>query len=162
MARNPLIAPNTYYQVALQRLSDQVGEIRGIDAKLVAAVGLASAILGVFGGLITAEGRDLPPASEAMVFLAIAFYIVILALGFFGYVILNRWSFRPDLATFREYCSRYGEGVMQGWVADECLQSIESNEPRVLQKAWAALYALALLPLQAGALIAASLVVSLT
>jgi hypothetical protein len=52
-------APETYYDVAMQRLDRQAAPIDVLDAKARATLAAASALVPIFGALLARKGRAL-------------------------------------------------------------------------------------------------------
>jgi hypothetical protein len=93
---------------------------------------------------------------------------VLLGLFFFVYVFLSicllnayyisDWSVRPHLPILQSHCTgqdsqTQDSPTMQEWVADEYLRSIESNKPRIEQKAQWCNKALMALAIEAGLIV---------
>ena len=131
-------SPDTFYEVAIQRLDAQWDQIEAIDSKIATFLGFGSAILAIFiAALQFFEVVQWPLCALVLLSVAMAIYIALLVFVLLAYR-FSHWSFRPDLKTFRQYCLNYDEGIMKQWVADECILSIEANEPQIASKTSAA------------------------
>ncbi|MBA7668430.1 hypothetical protein ES703_76540 [subsurface metagenome] len=142
-----------YYQVAMNRLEAQLNEIEAIDRKVAMLLSFASAIVTIFftAGLYTLKPTDLHlsvliPVS-ILSGLAIVIYIALVVFSLIAYHVRN-WSLRPDLQTLKLNSSSYSEESMRIWVADQCILSMQVNEPRIRSKATAARKAVWLLGLE--------------
>lgn len=149
-------APEVFYEVAMQRLSEQIGRLTRLDSKTATVFTFASAILPVFGGLLTLSDRTLPSSSIALFVLGLLIYGALLWFSYQAYQV-RWWSFRPELETLKEHSKRSDELVMKWWVAEECSRSVKTNEPMIAKKTRNLFLAIALLPAEALVLSLAAL-----
>lgn len=146
----------TFYDVAMNRLDEQSGNVDALDAKVATAFGFAAASLPLFGALLAIAQKDRPESAVVLYVVAIVVYVVMLGFLSAAYRVRD-WSFRPDLPTLKAYAETLDEDALRGWVANECVLSIEANEPRLHQKAFRVKAALALVALEALVLTVAAL-----
>jgi hypothetical protein len=149
-------ADNVYYDVAMQRLAQQLGQIDAVDRKLATTFGFSNAILAVFASIVAIHGADLEPLTYTLLGLGTAAYLLAMCCALRGYAI-GAWSLRPDLATLQSHCERHDDTAMRFWVADECARSLRANEPRMNPKVRLAKIATWLIPAEAVLLAAAAL-----
>jgi hypothetical protein len=133
-----MAATGVYYSLTTSRLDAQMQQIDQLDAKAATAYTFASVILTFFAGLLTIA---VFPANEGI---RVTDFIL-LGLAGLGYLFLvycifqayevGQWSLRPDLVTLQKYAADHTEDEMQQWIANECLLSIQANEPRIAEKA---------------------------
>jgi hypothetical protein len=155
-AEEPRYADEVYYDVAMQRLAQQLDQIDAVDRKLATTFGFSNAILAVFASIIAIRGRDLEPLTYVLLGLGTVAYLIAARCTIAGYAI-GLWSLRPDVATLQSHCERHGDTAMRFWVADECARSLKANEPRIDRKVRAAKIAMWLLHAEAVLLAAAAL-----
>lgn len=128
-------ADQTYYDVATSRLDEQMERIDGLDTKAATAFGFSAAILPIFGALLALSKKDRPDSAIALYVAAICVYPVMLWFAHRAYKV-GKWSIRPDLDTLKTYCETRSDATMRVWVANECVLSIEKNEPKLHTKAF--------------------------
>lgn len=151
-------ADQTYYDVATARLDEQIERANGLHAKLATAYGFSAAILPTFGALLALAKPDRPQAAVILYAVAMGIYIVMLGFAAAGYRV-SRYSLRPDLETLKAHSDTHSDPTMRVWVANECLLSIETNEPKLHRKAVLTTWLLGLLALEAVLLTLAALLV---
>ncbi len=76
-----MAAEQLFCDIATQRLSEQIGRVDALDAKAATVFSFATAVLPIFAGLLTFQGKGLPTHS-----------VILLALGFFAYGVAYNWS----------------------------------------------------------------------
>ena len=91
-------AVETFYDVSLRLLSEQMDRVDKLDAKLAAVFSASAAILPIFGALLALFGNTRPAAAVGLYVAGIAVYAVLLLLASLAFRI-SEWSFRPDLST---------------------------------------------------------------
>jgi hypothetical protein len=131
-------ATEVYYTITTSRLDAQMQQIDQLDTKAATVFTFASVILAFFAGLLPIT--TLPAASHAKIFDIILLFLAgivysMLVVCIFKAYQARDWSLRPDLTALQTHYVDYDEQNMQEWIADECLQSIQSNEPLIKQKA---------------------------
>ncbi|MGZ4289602.1 MAG: hypothetical protein ACXVRK_06265 [Gaiellaceae bacterium] len=151
-------APETYYDIATRRLDEQTERGNGLDTKLATAFGFSAAILPVFGALLAVAKNDRPEAALILYVVAMGVYVLMLFFAVRAYRV-TKFSLRPDLETLKANCERYDDDAMRTWVANECVLSIDANEPRLHTKAVRVTWTLGLLALDALLLTAAAFLV---
>lgn len=119
-------APETYYDVAMRRLDEQIDRI--------GSLGAATALVPIFGALIAAFNKDVRGASIALYGVAFVLYLAMIG-TVVGATRIGEWSLRPDLETLHDYATGQDEQTVRNWVAEECRRSIVLNEPKLRQKA---------------------------
>jgi hypothetical protein len=87
---------------------------------------------------------------------ALAVYLGLIVAAGLAYRVAG-WSYRPDLETLKAATQKYREDEIRMWAANECVRSIEVNEPRLKRKAGWVTVALALLAVDATLLSVAAL-----
>ncbi len=134
-----MAATELYYNVAMSRLDTQIQQIDQLDAKVATVFAFASGILAFFAGL-------LPLAASPMIMnhgiKIIALVLVAVALGiylFIAYCIyrayhVGTWDMRPDLKELEKNYLLQDDETLQRWIADECIRSMNSNEPLITRK----------------------------
>ncbi len=155
-------AEEIFYTMATQRLDAQMQRIDGLDAKATTAFAFSSSILAFFGAFVSLStiptGSIVRPRFIGLIVAAIVVYVALLVCLYRAYRINSRLSFRPDLATLEAYCRTYSLNAMQVWVGQECLASINANEPGIGRKARWLQVALILVPIESILLLCAALV----
>lgn len=151
-------APTVLYDVATKRLDDQMQQIDQLDAKAATLYASSSGILAIFAGLLALTTLPTNSLVKALVLIALLLallaYLVLLGLLYAAYR-LGEWSLRPDLADLAANCADHDDDTMHIWVADECVRSIQANEPHIAHKAWYLRGAIVLLPIEAALLVIA-------
>jgi len=145
-----MVATGVYYNLVTGRLDAQIRQIDQLDAKAATAYTVASVILTFFAGLLTIAifpgNKGVRVTDFILLGLAGLGYLFLVYCIFQAYEV-GQWSYRPDLSTLQQYSATHSEDEMQQWIANECLLSIQANEPRIAQKArwlYRALVALAI------------------
>jgi len=119
-------APEVFYEVAMQRLSEQMGHVDALDSKVATVFAFANAILPIYGGLLTFSDKSLPPHSWGLLAFGLLAYVLLLFFLYHAYQV-RRWDFRPHPPTFQELCLQHDDLTMKLWVARECVLSIKRN-----------------------------------
>jgi hypothetical protein len=153
-------ADQVYYDVAMQRLGQQLEQVDSLDRKLANAFAFSNAILGSFAAILAIRGEHLTGLSYFFLGTGVLAYIVAVWWSVNGYV-MKPWSLRPDLSTLKSHCNECDNTAMRFWVGDECIRSIDQNSMQIASKAKAGAIAFTALPVQA-LLLAAAAVSSLT
>jgi hypothetical protein len=143
-----VLADETYYDVASRRLDEQIQRSNSLDAKVSTVFGFSAAILPLFGAILALSKTDRPHSAQVLYLVAIGVYVVLLVFVYLAYQVTN-FSLRPDLDTLRTHSGTYEDRTMRAWVANECLKSIATNEPRLKTKTWRIAWALRLLAIDA-------------
>lgn len=149
-------APETYYDVAMRQLEEQIDGRASLDTKAGTVLGAATALVPIFGALVAAFNRDISAVSIALYAVAFAIYLSMIFL-IVRAARTRGWSLRPDLETLRSYAKEYDDRTVRMWIAEECRRSVETNEPILRRKALFVDLSLAALVLVAVALSAAAL-----
>jgi hypothetical protein len=127
-------APDTYYDVAMRRLDEQMSRIGDLDSKAATVLAAATALLPIFGALLAVFATD--PSVGAIILFVIAFVIY---LGMVWRIFLGTrvgdWDLRPNLSLLASYAAQYDERTVKKWVAKECARAIETNAPKLETKA---------------------------
>jgi hypothetical protein len=129
--------------IAESRLSVIWNTISDIDAKINAAFGFASVILGILAGFYSFENIKLPPGSLWLFALATLAYIFIVVLSLTAYRI-KKWSYRPDIQTLLQHCLKEDIALIQEWLTNECKISFDENQKSLNKKATLTNYILVL------------------
>lgn len=127
-------SPQVFYEVAMNRLDAQMNRMEAIDRKLASLIGFASVIIAIFAAALQFGGfaqRSL--YAITLLGLAGATYIALMVFAIRAYR-FREWDFRPNLKTLGEHCVKYGDSIMRGWVARECLRSYTDNEKKLSSK----------------------------
>jgi hypothetical protein len=152
---------DVYYEITKARLDAQMGQIDQLDAKLATLFGFASAILGIFAGLLTVTALPSNVVAKIIITVIVAIaslvYFWIISCLYKAYQIAS-WSLRPDYKKLESYTETNSEDEVKGWVADECVRSIDENEAHIKNKAWYIHCAMVALPVEAMLLVVAGLV----
>src|SRR5687768_1821802 len=118
----------------MRRLDQQNELIDALDKKAAAILGLASALVPVWGGLLAVARQDVPSVVIALYGLAFLAYAFLLYFGFEG-LRIKVWSLRPDMEQLKTYGRTKSELSVSVWVADESVRSIVKNDVLLKQKA---------------------------
>ncbi len=159
------IADDVLYDLAKDRLADQMQRIDTLDAKAATVYTFASGILAFFAATFSLAKPPAGGISRGSFYVLIAtsilFYLVTLIAAFKAYNI-GQWSQRPDLGEIETFCQTNTTEVMHVWVARQCIISVNENDPFLLHKARWLHTALFTLPFEAGLLVIASVISLLT
>ena len=148
-------SPQVFYEVAMSRLDAQMNRMEAIDRKLASLIGFASVIMAIFAAALQlGEPAQSPPSAIAFLGLAGVIYIALMVFALRAYR-FRKWSFRPNLWELRGHCKKYGDLMMRGWVARECLRSYYRNEKTLVSKTSTGRKAMWLLPIETTFLIIA-------
>lgn len=136
---------NILYEIAIDRLNTQIKTIDGIDNKIGITFGLANGITASLIAFVALITKPVPQLTLIFVILSFIAYVITLFLLFFAYK-YERWSFNPHLKTLRDICTdpKYHDypDIIKGWVADNCIISLELNRQPItmrLRRAYRAL-----------------------
>lgn len=121
-----------FYDVAMRRLDEQLERADGLDSKLAQLFSFSSAVLPIFGALLTFAG-DIGTATIAALVLAGVLYVGLAICVFLAYRV-QQFSLRPRLDLLAEHCETYSEASIRRWVAQECVKSIKVNDDRLRDK----------------------------
>lgn len=148
-------ASEIFYDVVMRRLDEQMQRVDSLDTKTAQVFSISSAVLPIFGALLTFAGEIGDWALASLVIAAILY----LALGVFVFLAyrVRSFSLRPDLEDLMANCGIYDDTAMRSWVAKECLKSIDANEKPLSRKAKYTHWSIALFALLSAALVFASL-----
>lgn len=141
-------AVDTFYDVAMRRLSDQMDRADKLNATAVGIFSTSAAILPIFGALLALFGKAHPRAAVWLYVAALGIYILLLAMAALAYSV-SEWSLRPEPETLRQYSEVYNDPEVRFWVARECVLSIEANRRRLGRKASLVAMAIVLLAIDA-------------
>jgi hypothetical protein len=146
--QSPVLADETYYDVAARRLDEQIQRGNALDAKISTAFGFSAAVLPLFGAILALSKAGRPHSTEVLYLAAILVYVGLVFFLYRAYQVA-KFSLRPDLETLQKHSTAYPDRTMRAWVATECLASISRNEPRLAKKTRFTAWALRLLALDA-------------
>lgn len=138
-------ATETFYDVAMQRLNEQMDRVDKLDSKLAAIFSFSAAILPIFGALLALFGKGRPKASIGLYIVAFVFLLLFSAFAYRA----REWSLRPDPEVLQERSAIYDEAAVRFWVAAECVRSITENRSLLNRKANHVSVAIVLLALDA-------------
>lgn len=122
-----------YHDWAKWRLGEQIGRGRALDAMLAATFTLSAAMIAVFSAAIALTAQDLSWTARGLLISVVAVFVLDLALSAAAYRIA-RWSLRPDLQALKSSVGQVGHAKVQEWAADEMVEAIEANEPKLKRK----------------------------
>jgi hypothetical protein len=152
-----------YYEVAKRRLDEQLGEVDSMDSKATAAFAFSSSVLAAFAILFTIPHLNVRFNWPTVLFFAalgvsVLTYIGVVWLLYLAYRVAE-WSFNPALSDLAKALTAGNstDNEILEWVGDEWGRSVEANRPRVADKRRYLGWALRLLPLEAIALVLASM-----
>lgn len=148
-------ADKVYYDVAMNRLEQQLHQIDALDHKFANAFAFSSAVLAGLTAILAIRGEDLEWYSLVLFGLGAAAYMVAVCFAIQAYI-TKPWSLRPDLETLMSHCGNYDNASMRFWVGDECLRSAKDNEARIQGKLKAGRIAFHAIPFEALFLAAAA------
>src|SRR3712207_6511753 len=115
-----------FYNLAVQRLDQQMAQIDTLDNKANTVLSIGSAILPITAGLLVVNNQDPSYLQQLLVTLSVISYLVLVVLWYEGQR-TNRWSFRPDLSTLQANSSTLPLAETQRWVGNECTLSVDLN-----------------------------------
>ena len=125
------------YEIAIERLNEQIKTIDGIDNKIGITFGLAN---GIIAALIAFIALIKLPVSQPVIIvigLSIFAYLITLVFLFYAYR-FSKWSYNPNVKILKEFCfdPKYKEypDIIKSWVADNCIISIELNRESIKEK----------------------------
>jgi hypothetical protein len=127
-----MMAPSVFYDVASGRLDEQLARIDALDGKASTAFGFSAALLPIFGVFFAAA--DHPTIATILYIAAVIVYLWLVLAATLAYRVAG-WSYRPDLGTLRGHSRSRAEDDVRMWAAEECVRSIDTNEPRLRRKA---------------------------
>jgi hypothetical protein len=90
----------------------------------------------------------MPKSAEILYLIGVVVYGALMFFVYRAYQVA-KWSLRPDLDALKTYSAEYPDRTMRAWVANECIQSVKTNEPRLKAKTSRIAWALRLLALDA-------------
>jgi len=139
------------YDVAIEKLQNQIKRIDGADAKIGIIFGLTNGLTAALGAFIFLLQYSITWIVFIFIVLSGVSYIFTLILLYFAYR-WGKWSFRPDIERLRDICTsseyRYFPDVVKEWIADECILSINTNQDSLSRKVKIANNALKILSAQ--------------
>ena len=159
-ASEPELAAAVLYEVAAQRLYEQMGRNDALDSKAAVAFSYGGTVLPITFGLLSISDRDLARCAWfwPLLYGAVGAYLLVLFVSAWAYLI-RRMSLRPYLPTLQEYGDSLDNDSLRRWTAQEYLLSIGTNEQRLGRKAQLVGFALMLSIVEAVLLTAAALTV---
>ena len=78
-------------------------------------------------------GAQRPTIATALYIAALVVYLWLVVTAGLAYRVAG-WSLRPDLDVLAEHSASRSEATVRMWAAQECVRSIETNEPRLRRK----------------------------
>jgi hypothetical protein len=150
-----MTAPAVFYDVASSRLQEQLDRINALDSKASTALGFSSALLPIFG-VFFGVATNHPKLATIAYGVALAIYLALVVVAGLAYRVAS-WNFRPDLTTLEKHSQSRSESDVRMWAAQECVRSIDKNEPRLKRKGRYVKLALSLLAMDAAVLSVAAL-----
>lgn len=156
-----MAAPETFYDVAMRRLDDQISGIDALDGKAATVLGAAGTLLPIFGAVLAVLNKNPSVLATVLFGIAFAVYLVMVWQVFLG-TRVGDWDLRPDLNVLKSHAAQYDEATVKTWVAQECLRAVATNAPKLEKKGESVGYALVGLVAVALLLAAAALVQLLT
>ena len=126
--------PDTFYDVAMRRLDEQMSRISALDAKAATALGGAAALLPIFGALIAAFSKKTPPGAEILYIVGFVLYLLMVTAAVFASRVTD-WDLRPDLDKLESYTRSQNEATVKMWAAQECVRAVSYNGPQLDRKA---------------------------
>lgn len=130
------IADTVLYDVATQRLFEQMTRHDALDAKAATAFSFGGTVLPITFGLLSISDRDLPRCYLflPLLYAAAGSFLLVLIFSIATYLI-RKLSLRPHLPTLQTHCETLGNDVMRRWTTNEYLRSIDANEKKLTRKA---------------------------
>ena len=124
------------YEVALRRLDSQMSNVDIIENKAGVVLGLASTLIAIFVGALALAADDLTTVAVATPFgvLILVLYVRIMGIGLKA-ISAGDWDERPSWDHLLDSASELDLESMQLWVARGCILSLQTNAPKVKQKA---------------------------
>jgi hypothetical protein len=139
-------APTVFFEVANSRLEEQFARVDALDGKVSTAFGFAAALLPIFGAFIATA--DPPSIANLLYVVALGVYVALLVTATAAFRVSD-WSYRPSLDDLQSASAENGDDAVRAWAAEECVTSINANEPRLSRKATLVGLAIALLGIDA-------------
>lgn len=127
-------ADQIYFVTAERLLDTQVTSNDILDTKTAGIVGVGSTILPLTFGLLSLSGIPLPGATEWLLGLAVAAYVILLMAAARASHI-RAVEFRPEVLELWRHSQSIDGVALRRWIADEYASSVETNRPVVLRKA---------------------------
>jgi len=155
-----MAAQQVFYDIAVSRLDEQMSRADAIDGKANNTVTFGTGVVALFGAFL-AVGKW--PSGVALVFFALALISGLVAFARLVWCALQSYrardySFRPNLADLETYSADHSEDETRQSVAEQCMISIERNEPILIGKAKSFDQALYAFPMEALCLFAAAVI----
>lgn len=122
-----------YYEIATSRLDEQRRRANTLDTKAGSILSFGSIVLSIFGAALATSG-ELSRWLALPIIAALVVYVFLAIVSYRAYQI-RQYDFRPDVTTLQQHNAEYREDLLREWVADECVRSIDHNEPLLIDKA---------------------------
>jgi hypothetical protein len=125
-----------FYDVAHQRLLEQMSRHDSLDAKVLAAFSFGSTVLPITFGLLSIAEQDEPKSDlfQPLIYAAVFVYTVVLILSALAFL-RRQLSVRPNLPTMHDLSEIHPTPIMYRWAAREFIFSINENEAMLGRKA---------------------------
>lgn len=148
---------DVFYEIASERLNEQMSRIDALDTKIAGTFSMTTALLPLFGALLSFADRKPPELAVWLYGAAVVLYVPLIAFSFLAYV-GAKWSRRPRLDQLAQKAVEHDEPTIRRWVAESITRSIEQNEPPLTRKGQWVTAAIVVLGLESFLLAAASVV----
>ena len=150
-------AEDTFYDVSLRRLDEQLSRNDVLDTKTAGAFSVGSTVLPVTFGLLNLGAIAPPTVAQWLLLGSLLVYGLLLLCSWLSYR-LRSLDFRPDLPTLHANSIEYESRALRTWVAEECVRSIVANTDLLARKSRYTGWAIVTLHIEAALLSIAALV----
>ena len=147
------------YEIARDRVMQQLGQIDGLDGKLATFLGFGSAMIGILAAFLGLREEATPAATNVFLGFAGFFYVLLAVLCLYAFR-LRGWDVGPKLGQAWQYSRSYTERNMWWWAAEAYTQFYQGNRKAVRPKVRVARRAIQLLVLESGAIALALILVA--
>lgn len=122
-------------EIVERRLGAILNAVDSIDSKTNLALGFASTILVILGGLYSLSPRQWPLLSLILFILALVAYIALVVLSVLSYRVRD-WSYRPEPSTLLEHCENEDitPNQLMQWIFKECESACKNNLKKLSSK----------------------------
>jgi len=121
------------YELAVNRLDRQFDQIDAIDTKVNVVFGFASLAIGVAAGFVGTAGSGPSPASAALLFSALAVYILVMMLALTAYI-FRRFDYAPQVKQVWLDALFWQPSITKRQALSNMVEAIEANKERIEDK----------------------------
>jgi len=127
------LSVDVIYELAMNRLDRQFDQIDAIDTKVNVVFGFASLAIGVAAGFVGTTDSGPSPASAALLFSALAVYVLVMMLALTAYM-FRRFDYAPLVKQLWLDALFWDPSDTKRQALSNIVEAIEANKERIESK----------------------------